>query len=288
MSADSFHKLVEKAMKKKGKVYDFTDFVSCVGAYGDYVIMDHSDFYLWKSGLSESKASKSSRPLLRVVFVIEFRCESYNMFFKLRHNHPNFKEGDFRQKKGKERIHTLPEKQSTNRGIMSKKRNTIISELGSPIPSSRISFFQNLTVDRSTVGLLTAQEEYLLAMINDINVHDFFIRNFFDGLEFQIFAYLCRFVKSYINPILKYLKIILFWSETVRDRWLKFTQIYFALNSILKIWSHDPIMMSSITWLNFWKLENPFLSICIRRLKEIFNEPKTNLIPHSVQKVQQF
>lgn len=60
MSADNFHRSVERAMKKMDKVYDFEDFVCCVGSHGDTISMKANDFFLWENGLSQSKISKSS------------------------------------------------------------------------------------------------------------------------------------------------------------------------------------------------------------------------------------
>ena len=45
MSADNFHKGVEKEMKEMNNVYDFHDFRRCVSVAGDVTLMNVSDFF---------------------------------------------------------------------------------------------------------------------------------------------------------------------------------------------------------------------------------------------------
>ena len=77
MSADNFHHMVEQEMNAMDKVYDFTDFVKCVSIVGESIIMSHTDFYQYESGLSESKLSKSTRPYLADVSDVQFRRGHY-------------------------------------------------------------------------------------------------------------------------------------------------------------------------------------------------------------------
>ena len=160
MSADSFHKNVELAMKKMDKVYDFVDFIECVDAHGKSVVMNVSDFYLWESGLSQGKASKGSRPLLKDVSVVQFRRGSTQMYFKRRHDQEFFEETDFLQKKVKKVISQMPKVQTEKRGISSKKKNAILKDLGPLIASKRRStFFENLSVNEESVDLTDCREE---------------------------------------------------------------------------------------------------------------------------------
>ena len=72
------HSFMRKRNEKHGyNVYDFSDFMQCVSNAGDVLLMTHSDFYQFESGLSEGKTSKSSRPLLRDVSVAEFRSNIF-------------------------------------------------------------------------------------------------------------------------------------------------------------------------------------------------------------------
>ena len=48
MSADSFHAQVEKQFKRKAKLFDFNDYVSCVAAAGRVIKMQEEDFFVLK------------------------------------------------------------------------------------------------------------------------------------------------------------------------------------------------------------------------------------------------
>ena len=158
MSADNFHKAVEHEMKKMDKVYHFNDFTACVGKAGDYVTMSCNDFYDFQSGLSGSKVSKTTRPLLRNVSVMEFRRGSLNLFFKLRHDSDNFQEADFLKQKVKGNINILPEKQEKDRGISSKKLSGILSEFRVKMPSDRVGWFEKLPINENAVDLSKERE----------------------------------------------------------------------------------------------------------------------------------
>ena len=158
MSADNFHRSVERETKKIDKVYDFEDFADCVNNAGENVTMKYDDFFMFKNGLSESQVSKTSRPKLRNVSVVEFRRGSLNMFYKLPHDDVEFKQADFLQAKVKRSIGDLLQKQEKERGITSKKANLILKELGSLIPSTRINFFKNLSINEEVVDLLTERD----------------------------------------------------------------------------------------------------------------------------------
>ena len=82
MSADNFHRSVEKEMKQMEKVHDFNDFITCVSNVDEAFVLNPSNFYLFRSGLSHSKVSKKTRPKFADVQVLEFRKGLINMFFK--------------------------------------------------------------------------------------------------------------------------------------------------------------------------------------------------------------
>ena len=82
MSADSFHKGVEDAMRKMGEVCDWNDFVSCVEEAGASIDMEITDFYNFISGLSSSMAPKNSKPRWNEVVVAEFCKGSSCWFYK--------------------------------------------------------------------------------------------------------------------------------------------------------------------------------------------------------------
>ena len=76
MSADNFHKGVEKEVKEMNSVYDYHDFRRCVSVAGDVTLM--SDFFNFEKGLSQGTESKSSRPLFRSSFEKGRRSYSSN------------------------------------------------------------------------------------------------------------------------------------------------------------------------------------------------------------------
>ena len=133
MSADNFHRSVEKEMKAMDKVFDFHDFTKCVANVCDAVVMTHKDFYDFVRGLSEGKASKLSRPYLSDVYIAEFRRGSMKMYYKL-HNDDSFKDADFLKRNVKKSIKIMPpQQQQQEQGIKSKKKETILKNLSSLI-----------------------------------------------------------------------------------------------------------------------------------------------------------
>ena len=58
MSADCFDKNVEEAMSSMKKLYDFSDFVACVGTHVDAIEMDPTEFRLYKNHLSHGKDTR--------------------------------------------------------------------------------------------------------------------------------------------------------------------------------------------------------------------------------------
>lgn len=63
MSADSFHHQVEKSMTKKGKIYDFNDFVECVQksnkGKNTTKVMNVEDFVAYEDVSSQHKLKKN-------------------------------------------------------------------------------------------------------------------------------------------------------------------------------------------------------------------------------------
>ena len=80
-------------------LHDFEDFVQCVSNMCDVLTIQHLDFSLWEHGLSESKVSKESRPLLANVCVAEIRKGSMNIYFKI-HDEDNDEFTRFYHEKG--------------------------------------------------------------------------------------------------------------------------------------------------------------------------------------------
>ncbi|XP_050299621.1 uncharacterized protein LOC126738363 isoform X1 [Anthonomus grandis grandis] len=70
ISADSFHHQIELSMKRKQKIYDFSDFLDAVGSSCkgnvDVKAMNFNDFCVWKDVTSQTKLKKDleNRPYL--------------------------------------------------------------------------------------------------------------------------------------------------------------------------------------------------------------------------------
>ena len=62
VSANSFHHLVEKEMRKMKCSYDFDDFISCVSNKGKALILDYPNILLFKNGANQGKFT--NKPLL--------------------------------------------------------------------------------------------------------------------------------------------------------------------------------------------------------------------------------
>ena len=95
MSADSFHHMVEHEIAKQDHVFDFQDFVDAVSNAGTVLVMSSDDFQNWEKQLSESKESKSKRPILDSVVLAQFPRNSHNMFFISSHKDGEFKSTNF-------------------------------------------------------------------------------------------------------------------------------------------------------------------------------------------------
>ena len=157
MSADSFHKSVEKEMNEMKNVYDFQDFSNCVSRAGDVTPMDVSDFYDFEKGLSQSKESKESCPLLSDVVSVEFRRGSTSFFFKRNHDDPEYSEATFLKSKIVKHIragtYSVPQKPGP-RGIQTEKRKHILQKLGDLLPSDRKQFYKDLPTSDTAYDML--------------------------------------------------------------------------------------------------------------------------------------
>ena len=115
-------------MKHMGKLFDFSDFIKCVRQAGDVVVMKFNDFKEFESGLSQSKLSKSSRPLLANVYVAQFRKGSYSMFYQTNATGQNseFNEAQFLSKPAMQKFKASFPTHTCNRGITTTKKKVII------------------------------------------------------------------------------------------------------------------------------------------------------------------
>lgn len=147
MAADSFHHAVENSLKRKGKVYDFSDYIDAIRkSYKgvDVVEMAEQSFYDWEDHTSQYKLNKiTPRPYLNSMVQVNFKrgeriiwySQSFQgPFITLNFlNHKSFKTG-IRKPKCKE----IP------RGISDARKQTIISRLGPLFPANRLKFWEDL------------------------------------------------------------------------------------------------------------------------------------------------
>ena len=155
MSADHWHGKIEEQFRKMDKIYDFDDYDVCISEVGETIKMNCTDFYHFENGLSQSKASKDTRPLLCNVYVAEFRRGSFSFFFKT-HDSEEFKECLFLKVKSRDNIEkniSVPS-QSEPRGIPSWKLHSILDNLSSLLPHNRKPFFINLHTNDNSVDLI--------------------------------------------------------------------------------------------------------------------------------------
>ncbi|XP_050309760.1 uncharacterized protein LOC126745797 [Anthonomus grandis grandis] len=88
MSADSFHHQIELSMKRKQKIYDFSDFLDAVGSSCkgnvDVKAMNFNDFYVWKNMTSQTKLKKylENRPYLSDMVQVVAEHGQYTLKYK--------------------------------------------------------------------------------------------------------------------------------------------------------------------------------------------------------------
>ena len=99
MSADMVKTKVKGEMKKMKNVCDWSDFTRCVQKAGQIVEMDIQDFKEHESGLTRSKASKKTRPLLDTVTAVRFEEGSFALNYKTSHSDQEYRKAIFLQKK---------------------------------------------------------------------------------------------------------------------------------------------------------------------------------------------
>ena len=145
MSADSFHHQVEQNIKQRKKLYDFKDFVACVGKSGIAEEMSPLDFFDFQNNLSSAK--DTNYPYLRDIAVVVFKRGETKMYWKQRHSDQSFKSGEFLTKKFRDQVNKCRpiHQKSGPRGVNSLKLDDIISKLLPLMPPTYKIFWQNLT-----------------------------------------------------------------------------------------------------------------------------------------------
>lgn len=157
MSADSYHHRVEQSMQKKGKVYDFNDFVDAVKNAqkpSEVKVMAVSDFYEYADLSSQHRLRKlTPRVYLRNIVVIVARRGLYTLDFKTDNNQDVDETLDFIQIKYIKSNH-LPEvkQRSVLRGVKESTKNDIKEKLLHLMPKNRRQFWLDLPLSSGTGG----------------------------------------------------------------------------------------------------------------------------------------
>lgn len=152
MAADSFHHRVESSLKRKGKIYDFVDFVDAVRKSSrntNVTEMKVHDFYLWKDESSQYKLTRLvPRPYLNEMVEVQFTRGTNTLSYKTNFDGPvnvvNFLKANY-HKTGI----TKPDNKSEPRGISLDRKQTIIQKLGAIIPQNRLKFWESLPVNNN-------------------------------------------------------------------------------------------------------------------------------------------
>lgn len=150
MSADSFHHQVELSMKKKKRVYDFSDFEDCVrkAAVGgvDVKSMAVSDFCDWPD-VSSSQKLKNAEPRPYLADFVCIRAERGEHAVKCKtafDAEPTTV--DFIGNRALQRGLSEARRHERPRGVPQNKKDDIIRNLAAIIPSTRITFWEELPV----------------------------------------------------------------------------------------------------------------------------------------------
>jgi len=164
MSADSFHHQVEDEVRKRGKLFDYYDFISAVESVNNRVRvknMDFSDFYAWIDGKMQRKQDRNPEYRLRNIVIVQAQRGSYFLFYKKTHsNSEKYEVLDF--------LHprymnpngmVLPAHKLYPCGISREKKEKIIKSLVNLMPKKFHVFWQSLsdTSDADLQSLLSSQ-----------------------------------------------------------------------------------------------------------------------------------
>lgn len=153
MSADNFHHQVELSLAEAGKVYDFSDYVTCMqNANSGKVLvkqMQPNNFSQWKDFSSTFKINKiDPRPYLcDMVYVRAERCEKGKrqniLWYRTEFSGTDI-ELNFLNTKAMKQGVAKPAVNSVERGVPQAKKDDIISKLCPLMPENRRKFWNEL------------------------------------------------------------------------------------------------------------------------------------------------
>ncbi|KAK4882975.1 hypothetical protein RN001_006294 [Aquatica leii] len=149
MSADSFHHQVELSLKKQKKTYDFDDFVTAVTKANSKKVevktMQCTDFFKWQDFSSQTNIKNIDLCLyLANITQIVANREFFSLKYKLTNNSDNIYEMNVLQNRIlKKRLPSLKVFTSSC-GVPRSKKETLLKNLKTIIPSNRLQFWKNL------------------------------------------------------------------------------------------------------------------------------------------------
>lgn len=144
-------------MKKKGKIYDFSDFEECVRASNSKNVnvssMKIGDFRDWKDFSSISKINKiNPRPYLKHMVQITATRGSFNLKYKTGFFSDEEFDLDFLMDSIKKDGFPIPEPRIRHRGILQSRKDNIIQKLSSVIKPEKLKFWETIPVTNSDPG----------------------------------------------------------------------------------------------------------------------------------------
>ena len=132
MSADAFHQIVEKHLKKEGDVCDFNAFVQIIKFKGEALELLASDFIEYPKGVSSGNDA-SNKPKMENIRIVQFRKGSDKMFWKESLEGKNFLSQAFLLKKVSREIVKgnidFFQRKTKPRGLTTSKKADIISKM---------------------------------------------------------------------------------------------------------------------------------------------------------------
>lgn len=157
MSADSFHHQVEHSLRKKGKVYDFQDYVDCVqrANSGNVTVgvMELQNFHQWPDCTSQYKLSRiSPRPYLQSMVQVRFTKNKNTLEYKNDFNE-EFVTLNFMTANAFKTGVPPPKPLLIPRGILKERKENLLKKLSGIIPVNRLNFWKDLYISESSAGL---------------------------------------------------------------------------------------------------------------------------------------
>lgn len=148
MSCDQFHHQVELSMKKKGRIYDFTDFEEAVGSANNGKVILKSlqpqDFIDYTNNISDRRIQNANpRVYLKNISQIRFIRSSFDLHYK-NDFAENYKTMKFLNDKFLKNPQLGIRFRSLPKGIERDRKQNIIDKLSPIIPKHKMFFWQNL------------------------------------------------------------------------------------------------------------------------------------------------